>query len=175
MLDSTNWTHDGAEALLRAFVVKKKQARLIELLDNRKRRRDATRTFDHFRDLDPRFIIRLPPDEQRSESIARALALRGASDTCYIISADSIATWMGRGCRSPRHLIRWSNGGEARSCRACQERSHISKMKTFDAFCRGVHFEMPASTSGQRGCHNQNQNPKRRAALATERHEVVFQ
>lgn len=77
------------QALVRAFVVKKKQARLIELLDNRKRRRDATRTLDHFRDLDPRFIIRLPPDEQRSESIARALALRGAGDTCYIISADS--------------------------------------------------------------------------------------
>lgn len=77
------------EALVRAFVVKKKQARLIELLGSPKRRRDATRTLDHFRDLDPPFIVRLPSDEQTPLSISRALALRGAGDTCYIISADS--------------------------------------------------------------------------------------
>jgi hypothetical protein len=74
---------------LSAFVVKRKQARLIELLGSRKRRRDATRTLDHFRDLDPRFIVQLPSDEQTPESIARALAVRGASDTCYVISAAS--------------------------------------------------------------------------------------
>ena len=77
------------EALVRAFVAKKKQARMIELLASRKRRRDATATLDHFRDLDSRFIVQLPPDEQRSEAIARALALRGAGETCYVISADS--------------------------------------------------------------------------------------
>jgi hypothetical protein len=77
------------EARVRAFVVKKKQARLIDLLGSRKHRRDATRTLDHFRDLDARFIVRLPSDEQEPHSIARALALRGAGDTCYIISADS--------------------------------------------------------------------------------------
>src|SRR5918996_2973633 len=77
------------EAVARAFVVKRKQARFIELLGSRKRRRDASATLDHFRDLDPRFIVQLRSDEQTPESIARALALRGAGDTCYVISADS--------------------------------------------------------------------------------------
>jgi hypothetical protein len=77
------------EALVRAFVVKAKQARLIELLGKAKRRKDATASLDHFRDLDPRFIVRLPSDGQTPESIASTLALRGAGDTCHVISADS--------------------------------------------------------------------------------------
>jgi hypothetical protein len=72
------------EALVRAFVIKPKQARLIELLANPKRRRDVTAALAHFRDLDPRF--RLPSDSQDSESIVRALRLRGAGDTCHVIS-----------------------------------------------------------------------------------------
>ena len=74
------------EAFVRAFVVKAKQARLVELLASPKRRRDVTATLPHFRDLDPRFIVRLPSDGHDSESIVRALRLRGADDTCHVIS-----------------------------------------------------------------------------------------
>lgn len=74
------------EALIRSFVVKPKRDRLIEFLSSRKQRRKATTTLAHFHDLDPRFIVRLPPDEQSPESIARALRQRGASDTCHVIS-----------------------------------------------------------------------------------------
>jgi hypothetical protein len=91
MLDCARTTNvmNEEEAVVRGFVVKRKQARVIELLGSRRRRRDATATLDHFRDLDARFIVQLPSDEQTPESIARALALRGAGDTCYVISADS--------------------------------------------------------------------------------------
>jgi len=82
------------EALVRAFVVKAKQAPLIELLGKPGRRQDVTATFDHFRGLDPRFVVRLPPNEQMPESIARALALRGAGDTL-----TSISRWSRRAAR----------------------------------------------------------------------------
>ncbi|HET9192168.1 MAG TPA: hypothetical protein VFO21_04775 [Vicinamibacterales bacterium] len=58
------------EALIRSFVVKPKRDRLIEFLSSQKQRRKATATLAHFRDLDQRFVVRLPPNEQSPESMA---------------------------------------------------------------------------------------------------------
>jgi len=77
------------EAFIRSFVVKQRRDRLIEFLANRKQRRKATATLAHFRDLDPRFVVRLSSGEQNPESIARALRQRGAADTCHVISESA--------------------------------------------------------------------------------------
>ena len=76
------------EALIRAFVVKAKQDRLVEFLSSQKHRRKATDALAHFRDLDPRFVVKLPANEQDPESVARALRQRGAGDTCHVISEN---------------------------------------------------------------------------------------
>jgi hypothetical protein len=77
---------DEEEALIRAFVVKTKRDRLAELLSNPKRRWKATTSLAHFRDLDPRFVIQLRPNEHDADSVVRALRHLGAGETCHVIS-----------------------------------------------------------------------------------------
>ena len=77
---------DEEEALIRAFVVNTKRDRLAELLSNPKRRRKATASLAHFRDLDRRFVIELRPNEHDADSVGRALRQRGAGETCHVIS-----------------------------------------------------------------------------------------
>ena len=77
------------EALIRAFVVKAKRDRLVEFLSSRKHRQKAIASLAHFRDLDPRFVVRLPPGADNPDSVARALRQRGAGDTCHVISENN--------------------------------------------------------------------------------------
>ena len=65
-----------------------KRDRLAELLASPKRRRKATAGLAHFRDLDPRFVVRLDAREHSPEAVARALRRRGAGSTCHIISEN---------------------------------------------------------------------------------------
>ena len=76
------------EALVRSFVVPAKRQRLLELLANPRRRSKATQTLAHFRGLDPRWLVALPPDRQDPASIGRELRYRGAGPTCHVVSED---------------------------------------------------------------------------------------
>lgn len=76
-------------ALIRAFVVPGKRARLVELLSKPKRRRDVLRALAHFGDLDPRFQLPIAPSEQSADAIERLLRQRGARDECYVLSEDA--------------------------------------------------------------------------------------
>ena len=77
------------ERFLSTFIDKSKRARLAELLANPKRRREVTSALAHFRDLDPRWLITLPSDQQSPASIERLLRAKGAPESCYIISESS--------------------------------------------------------------------------------------
>jgi hypothetical protein len=77
------------ELLIRAFLVPEKRERFVELLANPKRRAKATAALAHFRDLDPRWVVPLPSDQQQAESIERALRGRGAGDHCHAVSQSS--------------------------------------------------------------------------------------
>ena len=77
---------DHEELLVRAFVARPKQERLIELLAKPKRRRDILMTLPHFHDLDPRFAVRVPSAQQSSSEILKLLRARGAPADCYILS-----------------------------------------------------------------------------------------
>jgi len=74
------------ELLVRAFVVRPKQERMIELLAKPKRRRDILMTLPHFHDLDPRFAVRVPNAQQSSSEILKLLRTRGAPADCYVVS-----------------------------------------------------------------------------------------
>lgn len=74
------------EPLVRAFVVRPKQERMIELLAKPKRRRDIVMTLAHFRDLDPRFAVPVPDAQQSSAELLRLLRARGAPADRYIVS-----------------------------------------------------------------------------------------
>jgi hypothetical protein len=79
---------DHEEALIRGFVLRTRRQRVLALLRNAKRRRKALNTLYHFRDLDPRYLVDIPPSDQGVGSIAALLAQRGAPDTCHIISTN---------------------------------------------------------------------------------------
>ena len=77
---------DHETALVNAFVVRERRARVIELLRNSRRRIKVLNQLYHFRDLDPRFLVSVPPARQRAEALAALLAERGAPAECHLIS-----------------------------------------------------------------------------------------
>lgn len=74
--------------LIEAFIVKRKRNRMIELLSKKKRRSKILESLYHFNDLDPRFVKNIPPNQQTSNKIYSLLKDKGATNMCYIISAD---------------------------------------------------------------------------------------
>ena len=74
--------------LIRAFILPQRQDRYLELLAKPKRRTDITNTLAHFKHLDPRFVVKIPPHQQHTPEILKLLKLKGAPDTCYAISED---------------------------------------------------------------------------------------
>lgn len=74
---------------MRSFVVAAKQERYIDFLAHPKRRRKATTALAHLKDLDPRWVVRIPSGEQHAEAIDRVLRSLGAGDTCHVISESS--------------------------------------------------------------------------------------
>jgi hypothetical protein len=79
-------THEAA--LVKAFVVRERQERMISLLSKTKRRRVILRTLDHFKDLDKRYC-RLVPSPQSCDQIESMLCDLGAPGHCHVISGDS--------------------------------------------------------------------------------------
>ena len=79
---------DHETALVNAFVLRERRARVIELLRNPRRRIKVLNRLYHFRDLDPRFLVSVPPARQRADAIAALLAERGAPAECHLISTN---------------------------------------------------------------------------------------
>ena len=76
------------EALIRAFIVKRKQDRFVEMLSNPRHRRKATSSLAHFRDLDPRYMVAILPDAHTPEHLGASLRQRGAPDDCHVVSEN---------------------------------------------------------------------------------------
>lgn len=74
------------QALIRAFVIPKRQERYLELLSKPRRRYDATREFAHFKHLDMRFAVPIPPSQQNPSGISLMLKSKGAGNVCQVIS-----------------------------------------------------------------------------------------
>ena len=75
-------------AFVKAFIVRAKQERYLELLSKPKRRQAVLDSLAHFSDLDPRFQVPIPPSERSPSGIEALLRSRGAPSECYLISED---------------------------------------------------------------------------------------
>jgi hypothetical protein len=80
---------DEEVALIRAFVIPPKRGRLVGFVQNPTRRHKLLDLLPHFRDLDPRFVVDIPPDQQGANAIFAALRERGAPPMCRIISTNA--------------------------------------------------------------------------------------
>ena len=73
-------------ALINAFTLKERKARLLEFLEISKRQK-LHALLHHFKCLDDRFARPLPPGIHTPAQIAALLAQRGAPPTCLIITS----------------------------------------------------------------------------------------
>jgi len=76
-------------AFVKAFIVRAKQERYLELLSKPKRRQAVLRSLAHFSDLDPQIQVPIPPSEQAPSRLEQLLRSRGAPSECYLISEDA--------------------------------------------------------------------------------------
>jgi hypothetical protein len=74
------------EQFARCFIVPRKRARYLTLLESKRGRAKLLNGFNHCRDLDPRFAKEIPTGQQSANSIEALLRRKGAPDTCYVIS-----------------------------------------------------------------------------------------
>jgi hypothetical protein len=75
--------------MVRAFIQKPRQERLLLLLSNPKRRRDFTDELAHFRWLDEQFAHVIPPTTAHGVlEIVALLRKMGAGSTVWVISED---------------------------------------------------------------------------------------
>lgn len=84
--NSLMYSHE--EAFVKQFVHKDRQARLLALLTNEKKRRKFIGQLAHFRDFDDRRLTLVPPDQQSVAEILPLLVRAGAAPTCYVFSED---------------------------------------------------------------------------------------
>ena len=79
---------DHETALVNAFVLPERRARLTELLGTRRGRERVLASLYHFRALDPRFVISIPTANHTPSAIRELLAARGAPTSCHVISTN---------------------------------------------------------------------------------------
>ncbi len=78
------------EATIRAFIVRARRARFLDLLPNPKTRRKITESLAHpnLGWFDSRYIKAIPTTEHHAASIAKLLHSKGAAEKCWVISEN---------------------------------------------------------------------------------------
>jgi hypothetical protein len=76
------------QAMVKAFIVTRKQQRWLDFLAKSKRRQDVLRTLPHLKDLDEQFLLRVPAP-QSTAVILEMLQQRGAPEQCYVVSQSA--------------------------------------------------------------------------------------
>lgn len=78
------------ELTIRAFIVRERRERFLELLANPKHRRKITGSLAHPNPawFDSRYVGQIPPSQSGSSGIAALLRSEGAGETCRVISED---------------------------------------------------------------------------------------
>jgi hypothetical protein len=75
---------------IRAFVVRERRDRFLELLAGPKHRKKITDSLAHPHPawFYSRFVSQIPPSQSNAASIAKLLRVKGAGRTCWVISED---------------------------------------------------------------------------------------
>jgi hypothetical protein len=77
------------EELIRAFIPRRRQERFLEIIAKPKKRAKLLTQLSHFKALDPRFMVAIPPNQQNPASLAKILKAKGAGAKCYVVSENS--------------------------------------------------------------------------------------
>ena len=81
---STQVEHE--ESLVRSFILPQRRERYLEMIGKPKRREVFKESLAHFKHLDMRFAVRIPPHQQYANEVAEILKSKGAPATCCAFS-----------------------------------------------------------------------------------------
>jgi hypothetical protein len=70
------------KAVVKAFILPQPQERYLEFLSNQKKRRKFTSDLAHFKALDPKYLVSIPPNQKNPALLTRLLTSKGASWKC---------------------------------------------------------------------------------------------
>ena len=74
--------------LVLSFIIPARQSRYLKLLGKPKRRKDITASLAHFKHVDMRYVVQIPPSQQHKPDILKILKAKGAPDSCHALSED---------------------------------------------------------------------------------------
>jgi hypothetical protein len=77
------------EELIRAFFARTKRERYLEIVSKPKKREKFLLELGHFKALDPRYLVQIPPSKQHAPDIAVILTQKGSPPSCWVTSEDS--------------------------------------------------------------------------------------
>ena len=77
------------EALVKAFIPSHRQERFLEIIAKPKKRAKLISQLYHFDDLDPKFMVAIPPNQHHPCVLAKILKAKGAGSKCYVMSTIS--------------------------------------------------------------------------------------
>jgi hypothetical protein len=77
------------EATIKAFIRHNRQERCLRFLSDPKRRRKFTAELAHFKELDAKYALRIPPNQRKSASVLKLLVSMGAGTKVWVISESS--------------------------------------------------------------------------------------
>jgi hypothetical protein len=123
------------EATIRAFIVRARRDRFLELLPNPKKRSSITKSLAHPNPgwFDSRYVKAIPPAQSHAPLIAKLLRSKGAGEKCWAISED--VKLDGREVELDSILPEIVGYGIGRFCAACPANSHSLKVRTVGSFC----------------------------------------
>src|SRR5258705_11996307 len=77
------------EATIKAFLIRVRQVRYLEFLKSPKKRAKFIAQLAHFKHLNPKFLVRIPGNQQNPSSLQKLLTDKGAGTKCWVISENS--------------------------------------------------------------------------------------
>src|ERR1039457_3248388 len=77
------------ESLIKAFIDPNRTERYLEIIASPKKRAKFTKELAHFKALNPKFMVSIPPNQQNPSSLVNLLKAKGAGPRCWVISENS--------------------------------------------------------------------------------------
>jgi hypothetical protein len=77
------------EELIKSFFAPTKRERYLGMVSKPKTRKKLLLELAHFKSLDPRYLLVIPPNKQHAKDIAAILMQKGAPASCWVTSENS--------------------------------------------------------------------------------------
>jgi len=84
-----NKQQEHERGIFLSFIIPARRDRYLEILAKPKRRKDITSSLAHFKHLDMRHALQIPPRQQHAKELFQLLRSMGAPETCYALSEDA--------------------------------------------------------------------------------------